>query len=80
MVNAERSATLLASVPPDVSTTSRGSTCASVARASRASSTTARAPRPNACTLDGFAHVSLAAADIASMTASSGGEVAFQSR
>ena len=78
--NAARSARLFASVPPDVSTTSRGSHFASVATASRASSTRALAARPNACTLDGFPHASRAASTMASITAGSGGVVAFQSR
>ena len=78
--NAERSAMLFASVPPDVSTTSRGSTPPSAATASRTSSTRARAARPCACTLDGLPQAPLPPLAHRVDHVGSGGVVAFQSR
>jgi hypothetical protein len=80
--NAWQRARLFASVPPDVSTTSRASNGApeSAATASRARSTSARARRPGPCTLAGLAQAASQAARIAAITSGWGGAVAFQSR
>ena len=56
------SASMLASVPPEVKTTSRGSAPTSAATCSRACSIRRRAARPSACTEDGLPTTSSAAA------------------
>ena len=69
-----------ASVPPDVKTIS--SACAPTRRATsaRASSTAARAARPDACVLDGLPGSARNAAAIASATSGRTGVVALWSR
>ena len=73
------SASALASVPPDVKTTSRASAPIAPAITARASSTSRRASLPSAWTEEGLPHRSHAAA-IASRACWRSGVVAFQSR
>ena len=73
------SASMLASVPPEVNTTLRGSAPTSAATSPRASSTRRRAARPSAWTDDGLPAVS-SAADHGGARLSRSGAVAFQSR
>ena len=74
------SARLLASVPPDVKTISRGSAWRRVATRSCASSSAARAARPNACADDGLPNASVRYGSIASRTSRRSGVVAAWSR
>ena len=73
------SASALASVPPEVKTTLRGSAPSAAATAARASSTSRRACRPSAWTDDGLPASSQALA-IAARASGRSGVVAFQSR
>jgi hypothetical protein len=73
------SASMLASVPPEVNTTLRGSAATSAATSPRASSTRRRAARPSAWTEDGLPTAS-SAAIMAARASSRSGAVAFQSR
>ncbi len=75
-----QSAIALASVPPDVKTTSRGAAPSNRAASSRASSMISRAPRPSACTLDGLPRPPVIAAKAARAASGRTGDVAFQSR
>ena len=73
------SASALASVPPDVKMTLRGSAPTRAATCSRAVSTKCRAARPSAWTDDGLPSWS-SAASMAARAAGRSGAVAFQSR
>ena len=73
------SASALASVPPEVKTTLRGSAPTAPATAALASSTSRRALRPSSWTEEGLPGRSQAAA-IASRASGRSGVVAFQSR
>ena len=73
------SASMLASVPPEVKTTLRGSAPTSAATCSRASSIRRRAARPSAWTEEGLPQTS-SAATIAARASGRSGAVAFQSR
>ena len=68
---------LLASVAPDVNSTSRAAAPTSSATCSRARSSTARAAAPSACVLDGLPQRSRSAAAIASTTSGRTGVVAL---
>ena len=70
---------MLASVPPEVNTTLRGSAATSAATFSRASSIRRRAARPSAWTEDGLPELS-SAASTAARACGRSGAVAFQSR
>ena len=74
------SARLLASVPPDVMTTSRGSAPSRSATRSWASSSAARAVRPNECAELAFPNDSVRNGSIASRTSRRRGVVAAWSR
>ena len=73
------SASMLASVPPDVNTTLRGSAPTRAATSARASSIMRRAARPSAWTDDGLPTTSRAAV-MAARACGRSGAVAFQSR